>query len=463
MFRPLILACVVLTGCTTYQPKPISPAQLAKNFDNRSLASNALRTYMAKQVQHKIEPWPLTSWNSYMLTLAAYYYSPVLDVVRTQWGSAKANIDVASTVPNPTLQLPFAYTTNNQSAARPYTTGIALDIPIETAHKREYRIDQATQLSEAAGLNLANEAWAVRSQVRNALLDIYAVQERIVFLTKEVMAQQQLLAMVRKRKAIGENTGPNVDQALLTLTQVQISLLAAQNGLHDARARLAGTIGVPIAALDSVKLNVDEFNKTDAAPPSSSAQRTALFHRVDLLSSLAKYEATQAALQLEIAKQYPDIHIGLGYTYDVGANKIGFGLPGITLPIFDHNQGGIALAEAKRTEAAANTAALQDKIINDLDHALAHYRKSLEVLHLSATLLSTAKKKIDSQAESLAAGATDRLSFTQAKADYQTNEIEHLNAVVAAQHAAGALEDAMHRPISPSISDQITRKEAAIQ
>ncbi len=460
MRRSLILACVVLAGCATYQPKSITPAQLAQSFAVRSLTSDALRAYLAQQLGHDVTPWPLLHWNREMLTLAAYYYSPALDIARAQWGTAKAGVDVAGAIQNPVLQLPFQYSTLNPGPGRPITIGPALDIPIETAHKRGYRVDQASHLSEAARLNIGNEAWKVRSQVRDALLSLFAARERIAFLMQKVAAQQQILDMVEKRRTVGETAEPDVNLAVLVLTQARGELTAARGGLLGARARLASTMGVPIGTLESVQLDLDALDQTGAAPPPAEARRAAILHRADLLGSLAEYEATQAALQLEIAKQYPDIHLGPGYTYDTGTNKIGFGLAGITLPIFDQNQGGIAHAEAKRTEAAARTAALQDTIINDLDHALGHYEASLDALRLSTVSLSTAKKQMDSQAASFTAGATDRLALTQAKADYQTSAITHLNDVVAAQQAAGALEDAMQMPFSPSpLGGTATEKE----
>lgn len=395
-----------------------------------------------------------------MLTLAAYYYSPGLDVARAQWGTAKAGIEVAGAIPNPVLQLPFQYSTVNPGPGRPYTTGLGLDIPIETAHKRGYRINQASHLSEAARLNIRNEAWKTHSQVRDALLGLFAARKRIALLTQKVAVQQHILDMIKKREAVGETTESDINLAILLLGQARTDLVAAGSASQDARARLASAMGLPIAALKSVQFDLDEFKQPDAAPPPAEARRAAIFHRADLLGSLAKYEAAEGALQLEIAKQYPDIHIGLGYTYDTGTNKIGFGLAGITLPIFDRNEGGIAQAEAKRTEAAANTAALQDKIINDLDHALDHYRTSLNVLRLSAARLSTAHKQLRSQAASFDAGAIDRPALAQAKADYQTSAIAHLNDVVAAQQAAGALEDAMQRPLSPSTPNwTMTQKE----
>lgn len=458
MRRPLIIACVVLAGCATYQPKPISPTELAQSFEVRSLASGALRVHLSQQLGHEVEPWPLPRWNREMLTLVAYYYSPALDIARAQWGTAKAGIDVAGAIPNPVLQLPFQYNTPNPGPGRPYTVGPTLDIPIETAHKRGYRIDQASYLSEVARLNTSNEAWKVRSQVRDGMLSLFAARQRIELLKQKVEAQQRILDMVIKRRTVGETAGPDVNLAVLVLTQARVDLTAARSGLQDARARLASTIGISIGALESVDLDLGEFAQTGAVPPPAEARRAAIFDRADLLGSLAEYEATQAALQLEIAKQYPDVHIGLGYTYDTGTNRIGFGLAGITLPIFDQNQGAIAQAEAKRTEAGARTAALQDTVINELDHALAHYQASLDVLSLSAVRLSTARKQMSSQSASFTTGTTDRLALTQAKADYQTSAIDHLNDVVSAQQAAGALEDAMQRPLSSDLPDGTVMK-----
>ncbi len=266
--------------------------------------------------------------------------------------------------------------------------------------------------------------------------------------------------MVSKRRSVGENSGPDVDAAVLASTQARADLAAAQSAQQDALAQLASAIGVPVAALDGAQFSLDEFGTAPSAPPAADAQRDAIFHRADLLASLAEYAAAESALQLEVAKQYPDIHLGPGYTYDTGTHKIGFGLAGITLPIFDQNQGNIAQAEAKRNEAAARTAALQDSILGDLDRALAHYRASVDAVQLSARHLTTARRQLDSQLAGFAAGNIDRLTLTQAKADFEANEMTHLDAVVAAQKAAGVLEDAMQRPLEPEAANEsLTQQE----
>ncbi|TAM18727.1 MAG: TolC family protein [Pandoraea sp.] len=456
------IAFAGMAGCTTYHPQPIAPAELARQFGQRSLASEELHAYMARETGRDVTPWPPAAWNREMLTLAAFYYSPALDLARAQWSTAKAGIDVADAIPNPVLQLPFQYNTPNPGPGAPFTWGPSIDIPIETAHKRGYRVEQATHLSEAARLNIINAAWTVRAQVRAAMLAVYAARDRMAFLSARADAERQIAVMSRHRLAVGQYSQPDVDAAVLADTQAQSDLAAARSAELDARAQLAAAIGVPVAVLDDVTLDLAAFGTVPPAPPAADAQRAAIFHRADLLASLADYAAAESALQLEVAKQYPDIHLGSGYTYDTGTNKIGFGLAGITLPIFDQNQGGIKQAEAKRREAAVRTGALQDTILGDLAHALARYQSSIKALQLSDAHLASARRQLESQAVGFASGNADRLTFAQAKADYQTSETARLDAEVAVQQAAGALEDAMQQPlgheaVSDTLSEEIPR------
>ncbi|MCW3528612.1 TolC family protein, partial [Burkholderia cenocepacia] len=73
--------------------------------------------------------------------------------------------------------------------------------------------------------------------------------------------------------------------------------------------------------------------------------------------------------------------------------------------------------------------------------------------------LASARRQLESQAAAFASGNADRLTFTQAKADYQTSKSAHLDAVVAVQQAAGALEDAMQQPLGhEAVSDTLSEE-----
>lgn len=447
MYCSWILPLAILGGCATYQPRPIQPAQLAQTFEQRSLTSDALRDCLGRQLGHPVESWPLPRWNRAMFTLVAICNSPLLNIARAQVDTANAGAEVAGARANPALQFPFEYATNS-SAAHPYTTGPQLDIPLETGGKRNHRIDQAGYLAEAARCSLANEAWQVRSQVRDALLKVFATTQRSLFLSDKLERQRQILDMWRQREQLGAAARPDTRHAEIQWRQTQAELTAAELAQHDARASLATVIGLPFGVTDAAPLDLTEFGLVGTPPPAPAASHAAIFRRADLRGALAEYEARQAALQLEIAKQYPDVHIGAGYIYDAGTSKISLGLASVTLPLLDRNQGAIAVAEAKRSEAAARFAALQDGILVALEHALASYRDSRAALQAATANQVVARKQLDGVAARLAAGEVDRLTLAQAQSDYQTDAIERLAALVSAQQAAGMLEDAMQRPLA---------------
>ena len=79
--------------------------------------------------------------------------------------------------------------------------------------------------------------------------------------------------------------------------------------------QLADALGLPLRALDGVKLSfagLDQFPQELTAP---EVRRQALLNGADVRGALAEYAASQSALQLEIAKQYPDVHLGPGYDW----------------------------------------------------------------------------------------------------------------------------------------------------
>ncbi|MBN9094638.1 MULTISPECIES: TolC family protein [Pandoraea] len=458
---PLILL-LCLAGCATYHAQPISPATLAHQFELRTLSDEGLREFMRRELGRDVPPSSQASWNLPMLTLAAWYFSPELRVARAQWATAKSGIDVADALPNPVLQLPFQRSSPNPGPGTAYTWGLALDIPIETAGKRGYRVEQAAHLAQSARLSVMNTAWKVQARVRDTLLAIYAAREKATLLSRKADVLREIVAMVEKRRAVGENAGPDVDAAIVAATQAQAELATVRGAEQGARAQLASAIGVPTRSLDAVQLELQMFGMVPAAPPDADVRQAAILNRPDLRMSLADYAAAESALQLEVAKQYPDIHLGPGYTYDTGTHKIAFGLAGINLPIFNQNQGSIAQAEANRKEAAARTAALQDTILGEIDRALDLYQANVETLRIEDARLAAARRRLDSTAAAFAAGDAGRLTYAQASADFQTNQLVRLDAAISAQQAAGRLEDAVQRPLTgdaPALKPSVTEKE----
>ena len=189
----------------------------------------------------------------------------------------------------------------------------------------------------------------------------------------------------------------------------------------------------------------------------ADARRAALQHRGDILSALADYAASQSALQLEIAKQYPDVHLQPGYEFDQGDNKWSLGLT-IELPVLNQNQGPIAEARAKREEAAAKFNAVQAKVLAEIDRAIETFRLA-ETNFRPLQLVQTQVDHERSIEEQVKAGAADQIELLNAQLETANIQIVALEAQIKMQQAAGALEDALQAPLLPASVFTSTRTD----
>ena len=152
-----------MTGCVRFAARPMSPEQSATTFEERTLAAPGLRIFVETNVGAAFPKWPLPDWDLPNLILASLYYQPDLNVARARWAIASAGIRTAGERQNPTLSVTPAYNTTTHIPS-PWLVTQTLDVPIETAGKRGYRLDQSRYLAEAARLNLLAAASQVRGR-----------------------------------------------------------------------------------------------------------------------------------------------------------------------------------------------------------------------------------------------------------------------------------------------------------
>ncbi len=444
MKRLSIMLIALLAGCASYTPKPLDPAAQQTAFESRRLDGPDVRQFVERSLGHDTA-WPPASWDLDTLTLAAFYYHPDLDQAQARRLAAEAAIVTAGGRPNPTVGLSFQRNMDAAAGQSPWTYGLGLTIPIETAGKRNYRIETAQRLAQAAKLREAETVWKVRSRVRADLLAVYPTE---ALARRQRDLQAEITRMLERRFAVGYASQPELTQARLALNQAMLALRQNQKQTAENRARLAAAVGVPAGAIDGTAISFEAFGQLPplAAMPPAEARRQALLSRPDVLAALAEYEASQSALQLEIAKQYPDISLGPGYLWDAGQVKWSLGLS-LVLPLLNRNEGPIAEAKAHREEAAAAFLAVQAKAIAEVDEALAGYGHAIQVFETADALLQDQQKNERAAASAFKAGEADRLAWQSAQYQTVTAELARIGALVQAQQSLGRLEDALRRPI----------------
>ena len=447
----LFITLLPTVGCYHYRPQPIQPPALEQQYRSRNLGDGGLREFVEAQAAQKVSSWPPTELNLDTLTLVAFYFSPDLDAARARLAASEAAIITASTKPNPTISGSAGYT---DAAPAPYVLRFGLDWLIETAGKRRYRTDRAASLSQAARRSLGETAWQVRSRVRTALLDHLLASRELDLLRREQEMRREALKVYEERLAIGEVSRPEVDVIRTSLTLLDVTFERARALVKETRAASEAALGLAPGSLDGIRLSWDsmETPPIEDALSLRSVQRAGLTNRLDVQRLLAEYAASENALQLEAARQYPDVRISPGYSFGDGNNSYFIG-PSFLLPLRERNKGPIAEAEARRQEAAARVLAQQALAIDQIERALIRYRGALadfrEADSRLRTLLQQRERAVEEQ---IRAGEADRLALAGVRLEAVAAARARWNALRATQTALGALEDAVQYPLESGVA-----------
>ena len=431
----ILIAGAYFGACQKFTPAPLSAASSAADFSSRSLSDPELRTYQAKSGNRpsgKI-------WTRRPVEAAAEFFQPEVAVARAKAATALDAITTADTAPNPSLSFSPEI---GQSAGvpSPWVLGFSLSFPIETARKRQFRTAQARLAANSAALAVTEAMFAARSAARSVLLEMEATTRRCAILSEQAEDYAETVRGLRSLVDAGEVSRTDLLRTQSLQSRAELDLSDARRLSQTSSARLAAAIGVPVSALGPYDFSYGSLEKSPEIPSTSRLRKAAMLQRPDVLAALQDYAAADAALRLEIAKQYPDLNLSPGYQYDQGQSKWALGI-GITLPI-DKNLGPIRAATAKRAEAAVLFQQTQAKASGELDQALAEVEATRTRIAQLDGILASRQKEISLSEKLAATGETEASASILLKIQLRQDEISLLDARVALHQALGMLEDA---------------------
>jgi cobalt-zinc-cadmium efflux system outer membrane protein len=442
----------LLGSCVHYRARPLAPSASESSYRQRDFNDAGLIAFVRSVRPDVAASWPPHTLDLATASLVAAYFNPSLAIARAQVSTAEAGIVAAGGRLNPSVSAAGGYETSPES---PLSIRFELSLPIETARKRSYRILEATKLADVARIGLKEASWRVYAQVRDAWMDHLAALNAVQALRRESQIRVETASLIEKRLSVGEAARPDWDAVRVGVSQTAVRLRAAEGQASDTRIRLAAALGVPDTALASVQLASGEYD----SPPLLGAidlarvQQKGLLNRLDIQRTLLAYAAAEARLQLEIARQYPDIQLNPGYDFDEGHHKFTFG-PTFPIPVWNRNRGPIAQAEARRSEAEASFLALQSQAIGEMERALAGYRTAFSQFEEADQRWSAIQATRERAAfRAVQLGEEDRLALNAVRLETISALAARTQALARTRAALSALEDAVQAPLRnvPSI------------
>jgi CRISPR system Cascade subunit CasA len=310
--------------------------------------------------------------------------------------------------------------------------------------------------------------WSVRLKIRRAMTEILLTQREILIANDLTDIRQRHVLAMEHRVSAGA-------ASYVELQRVRSDLAADQRLLADADSRaaaamlsLAAAIGAPIDALDERELywpDVDAPHRY-ADPLPESCQSQSLLARSDVARASLAYDQSEAALHSAVAAQYPELHIGPGYTWERGLRKLPFSL-GLAFPPLDLNRSAIDAANARRAEAGTRLEAAIFSALTAIELAQHNYRAAWTQFEKSQQQRSFGEQ-LAAQAEArLSAGAIDRIDWSMAQSASLAAKRDENAAIKGVRNAETQLEDALRQPLNgPELAinaDQSIPREHACQ
>lgn len=448
-----MLACLPMMlgscGFQEYIAKPIDTAAVAQKVNSKRPDDSRFNQYLLTN-GYSPEQLPVQKWGLDELTYCALFFHPSLDVARTQWRAAEAAKLSAGERPKPTISGSLAKGNNANNDISPYAYGLSIDIPLETADKRSIRIENAEHLSQAAKLEIAQTAWRLRNQVAQSLFEYQFNRQLTKLLAEEQAKRQEIVDIYQKRTNLGESSNIELSAAKLQLQTAAAELNARERNSLVLLSQLASGLGLSLTQLQSMQLA--ESTNTDllaALSVQADVQSSALLNRLDIRAALERYAAAEAKLKLEIAKQYPDISLSPGYTYEFGNKVWSLGLSSL-LTLLNKNKAAIAEATALREVEAAQFEALQTTVIAEANTANAKLAQARQMLENQKNLLQQQQKNTQRMERRFSSGEIDKLEVTYARLEQVVAEKNVALSRYQLTTSVNELENALQMPLSGS-------------
>jgi outer membrane protein TolC len=377
-------ASFALTACATYQSLPLDTHVHLKHSLSELVHSGV-----------RIDQ-PLSVYD---VSVLAVENNADLRAARTQRGVARAQVLEAGLLPNPSVSASYLFLLNPSSAAGvifdAVSATVTQDIQKTITMKSRLRTAQAAALQVDA--TVLWEEWQLIGKVRLAVFDLVQKEK----LRKVLLAYRSTLQdrFERSRGALtqGNMTLATVAPDLTAISDTRKTLFDLERDIDSQRHDLNAMLGLAPEVMVPLKTQLQVL------PVDSKAVMHALDdladRRPDLIALQLGYRSQDEKFRGAIVGQFPALTFGPSYSRDTSDVR-SFG-PQLTmdLPIFDRNQGNVAIEKTTREQLRAEFAARLTAAHSEVLASLATQRllaKQLEEERAEAPVLAGFAKQADS-------------------------------------------------------------------
>jgi outer membrane protein TolC len=341
---------MIVGGCQSYERRPLDLAGHHAIFLSRTPESSEVQMFAASLVARTpgdaeggAEFNPGDGVSCAEAELVALVFNAELRLARLRARVTRVTAENAGLWEDPTIGVDLTRIVESTPEPWKVFTSVGMTIPISgrlEIEKQRAGVEHAAELAR-----VAQREWSIRMAVRRAWSEWSALDAQLTATREFLSRVNQVLVVVDKMEQVGEMARTEARLFRIEKATKALELTGLESRARESDLRLRQLMGMsPDAPL--------RFHAIGVGPTRENARHSAdaaELHRRNpaMLIAAAEYEAAEKALELEVRKQYPDLHIGPGYGREDGQNQVLLGLS-IPIPILNANRQRIAEARAQR-------------------------------------------------------------------------------------------------------------------
>lgn len=357
---------------------------------------------------------------------------------KMQIALSQAQVLVAKQWTNPSLSLSVSglgdtksWDGGNSYWDRPYNNNLSISQLIETAGKRQLRIEGAEIGEQAQNLLFVD---LLRSLKRDLLTAYYLV----------VMNQQRVAIYDEILQQLNEVSSANFlrfkagDISQSEFSRIELAVLKAKTDVEQAHLDL-DVSRQQLAEILAYRLSPDHLKVLSKFPsyhlPQSPAPKLiskALDDRPDIQAARLTIEQQQKQLDYAQVQKIPDVVVGVQYVHDPSAtlrDSAGVGI-GMTIPLWHQYQGEVEQARVNKrlSEVALNQ--LEQQIKTQVNQAYSQFQQKDRVLvRFNKEVIGRAKQVRESSVFAYQQGAISLLELLDAEGNYRNTMLDYTQAL----------------------------------
>lgn len=422
--RALVVSLLFLCGCQSYHPLPLDSTAVENAL---KVPTEQALCVDANSLRHPVIPSVALKFSDGLspdeAAVLAVLVNPSLRAQRDKRKIAAAQLIEAGLLPNPQFDFSLETPTGGNKEGEINAYGLGLNWDVTALLTRSTQMGAAEKEKASIDLDIAWQEWQIAEAAKTAVYDLFSLQNQLALAIQSDRTFKENLSTVQKAFDAELMTELDLSAAQTASRQAHAGVLELRKQVSDQNLTVKQILGLNVDADLTLQKDM-KFPLLGKIPTAAVLLTDLEKRRLDLAALRLGYESQQDRLRAAILNQFPRVNVGLIQARDTGnVVTTGFGVT-IDLPVFNRNQGQIAIERATRQQLFDEYVDRVFETRTTVAKLSSHIPVIIDQIKTVQAIIASSKKLVETYRMAVDEGQADVLSYYTAWNDLNDKQIE---------------------------------------